>query len=204
MDMRLESNIEQIIYVIDDDESVRNLIYDLIRSVGMIAHKFSSATEFLSSLNSDIKGCIIADIQMAGMTGLQLQDHLINLEISIPIIFVTGHGNISTAVRAIKAGASGFLEKPFDNNTLLEMVNTALIENITHLNKTASRAELNKLCDNLTTREQAVLNLILNGKHSKEIAKELAISHRTVEVHRYRIFRKLRVNTITQLLHIFK
>ncbi|MBI3772609.1 MAG: response regulator transcription factor [Gammaproteobacteria bacterium] len=204
MDRESEIRYEQIIYIIDDDESVRNLIHDLMLSVGMSARKFSSAAEFISCLDHEIRGCLIADIQMAGMTGLQLQDHLIKLGVSIPIIFVTGHGDISTAVRAIKAGASGFLEKPFDNNTLLEMVNTALMENIHHLKKIESTIEIKKFYQDLTKREQDVLNLILNGKSSKKIAKDLAISHRTVEVHRYRIFRKLNVNTITQLLHIFK
>lgn len=191
-----------IVYIVDDDEAVRDSIKELVESVGMNASMFESAGAVLEVLNQDCEGCIVLDIRMVGMSGLGLQKRLIELGIDLPLIFITGHGDIDMAVEALKNGAIDFIQKPYHEQNLLDSINTAMILDARNKKEIQQGHDLKQCNAALTPREKEVMGLLLEGLANKIIAKTLAISPRTVEVHRQHLFEKYEVHSAAQLMYL--
>ena len=190
------------VFIVDDDEAVRDSIRELVNSVGMNAEVFESAQSVLGVLKQESAGCIVLDIRMIGMSGLGLQKRLIELGINLPLIFITGHGDIDMAVEAIKKGAIDFIQKPYHDQNLLDSINAAMDLDATKKQQLEKLVEFNQHNDELTVREQEVMGLLVKGWANKHIGKDLGISHRTVEVHRQHIFEKFNVHSATQLIYL--
>ena len=191
---------EPLVYVVDDDEAVRDSLTLLLKAVGLTGQAFSSAAEFLSNYDPEQHGCLVADIRMPGMSGLDLQEELIRRGAPIPLIFITGHGDVPMAVDAMKSGALDFIEKPFRDQDLLDRVHQALawdkecrIENLKTL---AIRERL----ATLTPRETEVMECVVQGQANKVIAMDLGVSQRTVEIHRARVMEKMGVRSVAKLV----
>jgi two-component system, LuxR family, response regulator FixJ len=194
----------QTVYVIDDDEAVRDSIKELLESVKLNTQVFDSGISFLDAYSNDITGCIVIDIRMAKMSGFVLQERLKELGITIPIIFITGHGDVDMAVKALKSGAVDFIQKPYHDQNLLESINSALALNDHDLDVTEQEVTMGKYIEQLTVREHQVMDLLSQGDTNKIIGKKLNISPRTVEVHRQHILQKCKVKSITQLMYRLK
>lgn len=190
------------VFIVDDDPAVRDAIRWLMEQVKLKAQVFSSADEFLASYVPGMRGCIILDIRMPGMSGLELQEKLKASGALIPIIIITGHGDVSIAVRAMKAGAVEFLQKPFNDQLLLDTVQSALSTYGAIWEQEARRQECSKNLASLTTREREVLNLLRAGKPNKVIASTLKISVRTVEGHRATIMSKTGSRSLGELFEM--
>lgn len=190
----------QTVFVIDDDAAVRDSIQELVESVGLQAEGYSSALAFLDTFQPQRPGCLVLDVRMAEMSGLVLQQKLNELGARIPVIVLTGHGDVSMAVQAMKAGAIDFIQKPYPEQALLDSINAALAMDAKARRLSMASADLEQRLETLTDREREVLNLTLSGSTSKEIAQELAISPRTVETHRKNILQKLEIHTVKDLL----
>ena len=189
-------------YVIDDDKAVRESLRWLIESVGLPVQTYGSAREFLSSFKNNHPGCIIIDVRMPEMSGLELQEHLNAKRVQMPVIIITGHGDVPMAVRALKAGAMDFIEKPFNDQALLDRIQHALQR---HLETAQQRAELDearRAYAQLTRREQEVLQRVVSGETSKRIAVELGLSTKTIEAHRAKIMHKLHVKSLAELVRV--
>jgi FixJ family two-component response regulator len=184
-----------VIYVIDDDASVRRGLSLLLRSAGYEVETFVSAGEFLSKAAPDCIGCIILDVRMRGMTGLDLQEHLSRNDQHIPIIFITGHGDIPMSVQAIKMGAVDFLTKPFDDTQLLSLVESAVERYRREKTILDEVSDFRRRLKTLTPREHEVLRHVISGQMNKQIAGELNIKEHTVKVHRGRVMEKLAVDS---------
>jgi len=191
---------EQIVYVIDDDEAVRDSIKELVESVNLNAEIFESAVSFLDSFTTDKAGCLVLDIRMARMSGLVLQERLNEMGATLPVIFITGHGDVDMAVEALKSGAVDFIQKPYHDQNLLDSINDAL--ELDNRNRKVSQHEetIEKWIEKLTKREHQVMDLLSQGNTNKIIGKKLDISPRTVEVHRQHILQKFKVKSTTQLI----
>lgn len=190
----------QTVFVVDDDAAVRDSIQELVESVGLQAEGYPSALAFLDTFQPQRPGCLVLDVRMAEMSGLILQQKLNELGARIPVIVLTGHGDVSMAVQAMKAGAIDFIQKPYPEQALLDSINAALAMDAKARRLSRASADLEQRLETLTDREREVLNLTLSGSTSKEIAQELAISPRTVETHRKNILRKLEISTVKDLL----
>ncbi len=193
---------DPIVFIIDDDDEVREAIALLMESVGLASESYSSAEIFSDNFNLDRPGCIILDIRMKGMSGLMLQEHLANQEIHPPIIFITGHGDVPMAVKAIKAGAIDFIQKPFNDQVLLESVYRAIEVDEKQRGKAQKHAEIREKLARLTPREHEVLDLVVKGHRNKIIADKLHISQSTVEVHRSRVMEKMEANSLSDLMRM--
>ncbi len=193
---------DPIIFVVDDDEAVRLSTEMLIRSMGLRVETFESATEFLEDFDPQQPGCVILDIRMPGMSGLELQDHLNEMKASIPIIFVTGHGDVPMAVTAMKAGAVDFIQKPFRDQELIDRVHAALDEDREQRQEAAAQGEINERIKTLTSREFEVMGLVVEGKPNKAIAFDLGLSPRTVEIHRARVMQKMAAGSLADLVRM--
>lgn len=189
------------VHVVDDDSAVRESLRFLLEQEGLSVQTYDSAVALLSSEPSPA-GCVLTDFQMPEIDGLQLQIQLAGRGIELPVIVMTGHGDVPVAVRAMKAGAVDFLEKPFAENELFDAVFRALDHNRRTLQAGSSAADARRRIASLTPREREVLNLLVTGKSSKEIAKVLGTSPRTIDVHRARVFEKLQAETIPDLVHL--
>lgn len=190
------------IFVVDDDEAVRGSLAALLTAEGYEAEAFASAREFLESYSPAGHCCLIADIRMPDMDGLELQEELNRRQIALPIIMVTGHGDVPLAVRAMKAGAVDFLEKPYDESVLLaSLARCAQAVDLTS-QKAAAAHEVESRLQALTERERQVLELLAAGKPNKVIAYELTISPRTVEIHRSRVMEKMRAGSLAELVRM--
>jgi FixJ family two-component response regulator len=188
------------VFIVDDDRGVRNSIRELLISVGLEAEAFDSARSFLDAFDPARPGCLVLDVRMAHMGGLALEAKLADMGAEIPIVFISGHGDISMAVNAIKRGAVDFVPKPYQEQHLLDAVNEAL-QRDAHRRAPALDADgFHKQLQTLTAREREVLDLALQGHSSKAIAAELGISHRTVELHRSNLLEKLGAASISELL----
>lgn len=195
---------DALVYLVDDEYAVRDSLTLLIQSTGQLARSFESAQDFLDNYNPAQPGCLILDVRMPTMDGLQLQQELKKRDIYIPIIFISGNAEIPDSAKAFRAGAVDFLEKPFDNNLLLKRIKEAIGKDIDMREKLAERRNLQQLIDCLTPREKEVLSLIINSHSSKESAKMLDISPRTIEVHRSRIMKKMQVDSVTELVAMLR
>lgn len=190
------------VFVVDDDEAIRDALTWLLQSRGVEAEAFASAEEFLGCWDADIAGCLLLDIRMSGMSGLDLFDRLREVQARIPVIFLTGHGDVPMAVGALKRGARDFVEKPFNDNDLVDRVIEALEWDFQRRLDEAAAADLAARLEQLTARERQVMELVLAGKLNKVIADELGITMRTVEVHRAHVFEKMGVKTAVELAQL--
>ncbi len=194
------SRDEPLVYVVDDDEAVRDSLTLLLKAVGLASRTFSSAAEFLNHYDPEQHGCLVADIRMPGMSGLDLQDELNRDGAQIPLIFITGHGDVPMAVDAMKSGALDFIEKPFRDQDLLDRVQQALAwdkeRRIENLKTLAIRERL----ATLTPRETEVMECVVQGQANKVIAMDLGVSQRTVEIHRARVMEKMAVRSVAKLV----
>jgi FixJ family two-component response regulator len=195
---------EPTVFIVDDDPAVRDSLRGLLESMRLRVATFDSAEAFLKFYTMHMVGCLILDVRMPGMSGLQLQQHLTKQQYALPIIFITGHGDIPMAVRAMQAGAKYFLEKPFEDQMLLDYVNEALAldkENQqARLRLTTIRARI----ANLTDRETEVMNLVISNHSNKEIAEKLGVSIKTVEFHRSHMMEKMHASSLIDLLNMVR
>jgi len=193
---------EPTVHIVDDDAGVRKALALLVCSAGLRTQTYESAHDFLDRYEPGQPGCMILDIRMPGMSGLELQQELVMRQNPIPIIILTGHGDIPMAVRAIKAGALDFIEKPFQNGTLLSLVETGLERDRAARAEYARRRDIDRRLARLTPREREVMEHLVHGALSKVVAAELGISPRTVEIHRARILKKLGVRSISEVVRM--
>jgi RNA polymerase sigma factor (sigma-70 family) len=191
------------VYVVDDDPAIRDSLTLLLAQEDISVVTFASANAFLDSIShTEPRCCAIIDIRMPGMDGLQLHTEITERDIMLPVIFLTGHGDIPMSVRAIKSGAVDFLSKPVTGHALLESIHTALLESEQLFSRSEANQSARSSLDNLTDRERDVMTLAIKGLSNKEIARRLDISHRTVEIHRARIMNKTGARTLIDLVHI--
>ncbi|MFZ5512746.1 MAG: response regulator transcription factor [Pseudomonadota bacterium] len=189
-------------YIVDDDEAIRDALVWLFKSRGVPAQAWASAETFLADYRPDMDGCLILDVRMDGMSGIELFDRLLDRNCRLPVIFLTGHGDIPLAVVALKKGAFDFVEKPFNDNELVDRVLKALEVDRARRSQQANQESVSSRLAQLTPREREVMERILAGKYNKVIADELQIAVRTVEVHRARIFEKMRVRSAVELAQL--
>ena len=192
--------LEPTVFVVDDDRGVRKSIQELLISVGLAVETFESAQSFLDAFDAVRPGCLVLDVRMAQMSGLVLEGKLAEMGADIPIVFISGHGDISMAVGAIKRGAVDFVPKPYQDQHLLDAVHEALRRDALARAAPLDDRKFTEQLQMLTTREREVLDLALKGHSCKVIARELGISHRTVELHRSHLLEKLGVASVTELL----
>ena len=190
------------VFVVDDDDAVRDSLMDLVDSVGLNAEEFASAQAFLDSYDEKRPGCLVLDIRMPGMSGLDLQDRLSDIGSVLPIIFITGHGDIPMAVRAMQRGAVDFIQKPFRDQELLDRINIALEKGNQSFAVQEQMEEFATRLSSLTQREREVMEMIVNGKANKVIAIDLGLSQRTVELHRARVMEKMKARTLADLVRM--
>lgn len=193
---------EPKVFVIDDDAAVRDSLRYLIESVGLCAETYASAIEFLDICTPELAGCILADVRMPGMSGLELQERLVARGIQTPTILITGHGDVSMAVRAMKAGVMDFIEKPFSDQVLLDQIHLALERDEKNRQERARQVHLRERFSLLSPREKTVMDKVVAGKSNKTIAAELGLSQKTVEVHRAHVMAKVKADSLAQLVHL--
>lgn len=193
---------QPITYVIDDDKAVRESLRWLIESVGLPVETYGSARDFLNSFHNDRPGCIVLDVRMPEISGLELQEHLNTHHIETPIIIITGHGDVPMAVRALKNGAVDFIEKPFNDQALLDRIQHALQQDAENRGRQAALGEAKEGLAHLTKREHEVLDRVIAGESSKRIAADLGLSTKTVEAHRAKIMQKLHVKSVAELVRV--
>lgn len=190
------------VFVVDDDKAVRDSLALLVDSVGLQVETFASAQDFLDTYHPDRRGCLITDLRMPGMSGLELQEKLSAEDVRIPVIVLTGHGDVPAAVRALKGGAVDFVEKPFNPQALLDLIQQAIARDTEIHELAAQEAQVAERVALLTPREHEVMDLVVAGKANKVIAIELAISERTVELHRGRIMKKMQARSLAELMRM--
>jgi len=190
------------VFVVDDDSGVRNSLAYLIESEGWAVSTFESAASFLEAVPEDLPGCVVADVRMPGMTGLELQQRLRETHRRIPMIIITAYGDIPSAVRAVQNGAMNYLEKPVDGDILIECIREALERDRRHRQELADRSAVEDRLSRLTPREYEVYEHMVKGSSSRQIAAELGLSPKTVESHRSQILRKMEVGSVSQLIHL--
>lgn len=190
------------VFVVDDEVGMRKSLQYLIESAGLPVQTFESATSFLNSLSSPCAGCLLLDIRMPGMSGMELQQNLYDSGNKIPIILITAHGEIRSAVQAMSLGAFDYIEKPVDGDLLINRIKLAIeLDGQTRKKSESKKAFLERL-EKLTRREREVYELVITGKQTKHVAADLDLSFKTVESHRSNIMRKMEVKSITELIHI--
>jgi RNA polymerase sigma factor (sigma-70 family) len=190
------------VFLVDDDEAVRDSLGLLMKSVALTSRSFASAGDFLAAYDPDSPGCLILDIRMPGMSGMELQQKLIDMRAKLPIIFITGHGDIPMAVEAMQRGAVDFIPKPFRDDELLDRINKALETDRKNRDSLVEREVIEERIEKLTPREKQVLELVVQGKANKVIAGDLEVSQRTVEIHRARVMEKMQVRSVAQLVRM--
>jgi RNA polymerase sigma factor (sigma-70 family) len=190
------------VFVVDDDAAVRDSLKFLLRSVGQLVETYGSGPEFLDAYHEDRPGCLVLDIRMPGMSGLELQQRLNERHSIVPIIFITGHGDVPMAVEAMQAGAVDFIQKPFRDQDLIDRINQALDKDSANRQALSERSEIRKRLETLTPREREVLDLVVHGKANKVIAGDLKLSQRTVEIHRARVMEKMRASSLAHLVRM--
>jgi len=195
-------NAEPVVFVVDDDEAMRNSLKWLIESTGMSVRTYGSADEFLANYYPGRAGCLLLDVRMPGMSGLELQGQLARQAIRLPVIIITGHGDVGMAVRAMKAGAVDFIEKPFNDEALLSSIRQALAFDERQRALQTQRAEIAARLAELTPREHEVMEMVTDGSPNKEIAAALGVTAKTVEAHRARVMEKMRAGSLAELVRM--
>ncbi len=190
------------VYVVDDDQSIRHAMGQLMQSVGLRYEIFSSADEFLARHSNERAGCLVLDIRMPGLGGLELQERLNASGSTLPIIFITGHGDVPMAVEAMQKGAVDFIQKPFRDQELLDRIGDAMKADRELRSAKAEKASVQQRVDTLTKREKEVFDLVVTGKQNKIIAYELGVSQRTVEIHRARVMDKMQAKSLADLVRM--
>jgi len=193
---------ESIVFVIDDDASMRRALTNLFQSVGLEVGAFGSASELLKSKLPDVASCLVLDIRLPGLSGLDLQTELAKANIHIPIVFITGHGDIPMTVRAMKAGAVEFLPKPFRDQDMLDAVQAGLERDRGRRKNASETAKVKANFDTLTVREQEIMGLVTAGLMNKQIAGQLGVSEITVKVHRGNVMRKMNARSLADLVRM--
>ena len=191
---------QPIVFIVDDDASVREALKSLIRSVGLHVELFGSATEFLETQRPDAPSCLVLDVRLPGISGLDLQHRLADANVHIPVIIITGHGDIPMSVRAMKAGAIEFLTKPFRDQDLLDAIQVALERNRTRRQREAEIAVFRERFESLSPRERDVVTKVVSGMLNKQIADEIGIAENTVKVHRSRAMEKMQAPSLADLV----
>jgi FixJ family two-component response regulator len=201
---RRESAVSEpaVVFVVDDDPSMRRSLEALLRSVGLDARLFSSAQEFMQAKRPDAPGCLVLDVRLPGMSGLAFQEELAKTGVAIPVIFISGHGDVPMTVRAMKAGAAEFLTKPFDDQVLLDAIHAAIERDRARRRDAASLAALMTRYHQLTERERQVMKFVVAGRVNKQIAAELGLSLVTVKVHRGQVMRKMLAKSVAELVRM--
>ena len=193
---------QPVVFVIDDDVSVRDALEDLLHSVGLGVESFASTQEFLQSKLPDAPGCIVLDVRLPGPSGLEFQRTLMKSRVLLPVIFISGHGDISMSVQAIKAGALDFLTKPLHEQKLLDAIQTGIERDRARRAQEKDVAQLRERFETLTPREQEVLMIVITGRPNKQIAAELKLSEMTVKIHRGQMMRKMRAKSLVDLVRM--
>ena len=193
---------DAVVFVVDDDSSIREAIESLVKLAGLRVETFGSAQEFLRSKRADLPGCVVLDVELPGLSGLDLQRELAAHGIKLPIIFITGYGDIPMSVRAMKAGALEFLTKPFRDQDLLDAIEQALERDRAARRHAREIAELRERFDVLTSREREVMSLVVAGRLNKQIGFELKISEVTVKIHRGRVMNKMGAESLAELVRM--
>ena len=190
------------VYIVDDDEAIRDSLSVLLKTVGLSAMTFSSGDEFLEAYDPGWEGCILLDIRMPGASGMEVQKRLADSGCSIPIIFITGHGDIPMAVEAMHVGAFDFIQKPFRDQELLDRIDQALTTSEEQEQLSARKKTAQTQFQTLTPREQEVMELVVHGSANKVIAMDLGVSQRTVEIHRARVMEKMQARSLAELVRM--
>lgn len=193
---------DAIVHVVDDEAEVCNAIAMLLRSVGLQSRTYCSAQAFLEGYRPGAPGCIVLDVRLPGMSGLDLQDRLQQSGIGLPVIVMTGHGDIQMAVRAMRAGALDFVEKPFNDQTLLDRVHEGIARSMQSRDADGERAQVQSRYESLSEREREILSHVVDGRPNKLIADELGLSTRTVESHRAHIIEKMQATSLSHLVRM--
>ena len=193
---------EPTVFVVDDDSEVRDTLQWLVASVGLNIETFASAQEFLNAYDPKRPGCLVTDVRMPGMSGIELQAKLMAEEVTLPIIIVSGYADVPTAVRSMKGGAIDFVEKPFNEQMMLERIQLSILEDARLRQKRAQGERAQACLQSLTPREHQVMDLVILGRSNKEIARELDISPKTVEVHRSHVMAKMEAHSLAELVVI--
>ena len=192
----------EVVFVVDDDASMRDAISRLLNAVGLTVQTFASAREFLNRRLPDVPGCVVLDVRLPGLSGLDLQREMVEKGIHIPVVFITGHGDIPMSVQAMKAGAVEFLTKPFRDQDLLDAVRSGIQLDRKEREERAELAELRDCVRQLTQREQEVMSLVVSGLLNKQIALQLGTSEKTIKIHRSQVMRKMRANSLADLVRM--
>ncbi|MDH3713209.1 MAG: response regulator [Gammaproteobacteria bacterium] len=193
---------EATVFVVDDDDAVRDSVMLLLKSAGLATEGYGDGQSFLDAVDAKRAGCIVLDVRMPGMSGLDLQKKLNELGSTLPIVFVTGHGDVPMAVEAMRAGAEEFLQKPFRDQDLLDRVHTALQRDQDNRAVNIQRHDVQDRVAQLTAREREVFEQLVNGESTKQIAAAFALSPRTVEIHRSRVLEKMGVRSVAELVKL--
>ena len=193
---------EPTVFVVDDDPAMRESLRWLIESVGLRVETYSVPQDFLQTYDAARPGCLVLDMRMPGMSGLELQEELTERKATLPIIIVTGYAEVPMAVRALKAGAVDFIEKPFSDQLLLDRIQQAIETDRQTRGQQAYKAQLATRIASLSAREREVMELVIAGKANREIAEELGLSQKTVEVHRSRVMEKMQVDSLAELVRV--
>jgi two-component system response regulator FixJ len=200
--MSTASAQKSTVYIVDDDQAIRHAMELLMRSVGLDYEIFHSGDDFLTDHTNDRAGCLVLDIRMPGLGGLELQEKLNTMGSTLPIIFITGHGDVPMAVEAMQKGAVDFIQKPFRDQELLDRIGEALKADQQRRSAREEQAEIQGRIGKLTNRERQVLDLVVTGKPNKVIAYELGVSQRTVEIHRARVMEKMEAKSLADLVRM--
>jgi FixJ family two-component response regulator len=200
--MNSEKRMDPLVWVVDDDEAMRSSLKWLIESVGMRVESFDSADGFLRGHYPGRFGCLLLDVRMPGMSGLELLDHLQKEQMLPPTIIITGHGDVPMAVRAMKVGAVDFIEKPFNDEVLLDAIRHALLAEEERRTTRTQAAEIADRMGHLTPREYEVMLMVTDGKSNKEIANSLGVSAKTIEAHRARVMEKMQAGSLAELVRM--
>ena len=198
--MTPQSKQSPTVFIVDDDAAIRFAMQALMDSVNLNHEIFASADEFLEKVGDQRPGCLVLDIRMPGLGGLELQEELIKRESTLPIIFITGHGDVPMAVEAMQKGAVDFIQKPFRDQELLDRIREALATDEERRESQKHHAEVSSRLERLTNREREVFDLVVTGKPNKVIAYELRVSQRTVEIHRARVMEKMQARSLADLV----
>ena len=198
----MASDDQPLVYVVDDDRAVRDSLGMLLKSVGIENETFESARAFLNAYEPGRVSCLVADIRMPGMSGLELQQELNSRQVGIPLIFITGHGDVPMAVEAMKGGARDFLTKPFRDQDFLDRVRAAVSDAASHFEDEQKVREVRERYESLTRRETEVMDMVVKGAANKVIAMDLGVSQRTVELHRARVMQKMSVRSLAELVRL--
>jgi len=191
-----------MVFIVDDDASVRKSLERLIKSVGFKVELFASAEEFLERKPYRGPNCLVLDVRMPGLSGIDLQKELARKNISLPIIFITGHGDIPMGVKAMKGGAVDFLPKPFDDKDLLSAIDQAIDKDVQRRKEDAVKAKIQRRVNTLTPREYEVLTWVITGMLNKQIASKLGVGEKTIKVHRGRVMQKMQVLSVAELVRL--